>query len=135
MIGIIIVTHSKLAQELIATAEMIIGPAPLLAAVGIDREVSVDAARKELRQVLGVVGSDGDGVIILTDMFGGTPTNISAEFLQSQKVEILTGVSLPMLLKSVSARHGENLEGLAVLLKEYAKNAIMRPAEMLKGVG
>ncbi|NOQ51253.1 MAG: PTS system fructose subfamily IIA component [Desulfuromonadaceae bacterium] len=135
MIGIVVVAHSRLAQELIATAEMIIGSAPLLAAVSIDREVSVDAAQEELRQVLGIVGSDGDGVIILTDMFGGTPTNISAEFLQSQKVEILTGVSLPMLLKSVSARHGENLEGLAVLLKEYAKNAIMRPAEMLKGVG
>ncbi len=135
MIGIVVVAHSRLAQELIATAEMIIGSAPLLAAVSIDREVSVDAAQEELRQVLGIVGSDGDGVIILTDMFGGTPTNISAEFLQSQKVEILTGVSLPMLLKSVSARHGENLEGLAVLLEEYAKNAIMRPAEMLKGVG
>ena len=132
MIGIVVVTHANLASEFITTAEMIIGPAPRLQAVSIDRAIALETAQQHLKQALAHVGQDGDGVIILTDMFGGTPTNISAEFLQEHRVEIITGVNLPMLLKCVSARQGQTVNGLAALLKEYGSNAVMRPSELLK---
>lgn len=132
MIGIVVVTHSQLAYEFISAAEMIVGPAPQIQAVSIDRAVAVESAQQQLQQALDVVGKDGDGVIILTDMFGGTPTNISAEFLQDQAVEIVTGINLPMLLKCISARSGQTVTDLAVLLKEYGRNAVMRPAELLR---
>jgi PTS system mannose-specific IIA component len=132
MIGIVVVTHSSLAQEFITAAEMIVGPAPLLQAVSIDRAVAVDTAQRHLQEALDVVGKDGDGVILLTDMFGGTPTNISAEFLQDQHVEIVTGINLPMLLKCISARHAQAVPELAGLLKDYGRKAVMRPSELLK---
>lgn len=131
MIGIVVVTHSNLAREFITAAEMIVGPAVQLQAVSIDRATAVEMAQQQLQQRLQEVGEDGDGVIILTDMFGGTPTNISAEFLQHPRVEIVTGVNLPMLLKCISGRRGRTVAGLAVLLKDYGRKAIMRPSEML----
>lgn len=130
MIGIVVVTHSNLACEFIRAAEMILGPADRLQAVSIDRTVDIDAAQQRLSRIVAEVGGDGDGVIILTDMFGGTPTNISAELL-SEQVEILTGVNLPMLLKCITGRNGQSVVELALMLKEYGRNAVIRPAEML----
>lgn len=130
MIGIVVVTHSNLAREFISAAEMIVGPADRLQAVSIDRTVGVDAAQQQLSNRVADVGRDGDGVIILTDMFGGTPTNISAELL-SEQVEIVAGVNLPMLLKSITGRSGKSVVELAVMLKEYGRNAVMRPSEIL----
>ncbi len=131
MIGIVVVTHSSLAYEFIKAAEMIIGQADQLQAVTVDRSIAVETVHQHLREVLDEVGRDGDGVIILTDMFGGTPTNVSAEFLLEQQVEIITGINLPMLLKAVSAREGSSIEELAALLKDYGRNAVLRPSEML----
>lgn len=130
MIGIVVVTHSSLGYEFIKAAEMIIGPADQLQAVSIDRSIAVETVQHHLREVLDEVGRDGDGVVILTDMFGGTPTNISAEFLQDQQVEIITGVNLPMLLKCISSREDQSVMELAILLKDYGRKAVMRPAEM-----
>ncbi len=132
MIGIVVVTHSSLGYEFIKAAEMIVGPADQLQAVSIDRSIAVETVRRHLEEILAEVGRDGDGVIILTDMFGGTPTNISAEFLQDQQVEIITGINLPMLLKCISARQGKNVPELARLLKDYGRSAVMQPSEMLK---
>ncbi len=132
MIGIVVVTHAGLADELLQAAELILGPLNAVETVCIDREMSVDIAKKALQQAITLVRQDGDGTLILTDLFGGTPTNISAEFLQDGLVEILTGVNLPMLIKGVGARTNNNLDELAALLKDYAKNAIMRPSELLR---
>jgi PTS system mannose-specific IIA component len=131
MIGIIVVTHSSLAYEFIKAAEMIVGPADQLQAVTVDRSIAVETVQDHLREVLAEVGRDGDGVVILTDMFGGTPTNISAEFLLDQQVEIVTGINLPMLLKAISGRRGTRVAELAALLKDYGRNAVLRPSEML----
>lgn len=131
MIGIIVVTHARLAAEFITAAEMIVGPVAQLQSVSIDRALDIESVQQQLQQTLKSVGQDGDGVIILTDMFGGTPTNISAEFLQDQLVEIITGINLPMLLKCISARQGQTVAGLAALLKDYGRNAVLRPSEML----
>ncbi len=130
MIGVIVVTHSGLSRELLTAAEMIIGPSPQVAAVSVDRTNSVEIAKQRLQQAIAEL-SNGSGVMILTDMFGGTPTNISAEFLQPGQVEILTGVNLPMLLKCINARGGMSLDELAGMLKDYARNAVMRPSELL----
>jgi len=129
MIGIVIVTHARLASELLQAAELILGSLPLVEAVSIDREMSVELVHNHLEQVISSIGADG--VLIMTDLFGGTPTNISAEFLSPGKVEIITGVNLPMLIKATSARTNADLDGLACLLLEYGKKAIMRPSELL----
>ncbi len=131
MIGLVVVTHAGLAAEILRAAELIIGPLQKVEAIGIDRKMSVDVAKGQLQQVVAQVGEDGDGVIIFTDLFGGTPTNISAELLREGEVEILTGVNLPMLIKGVGSRTNQNLDELTVLLKNYGKDAIIRPAELL----
>ncbi len=132
MIGIVVVSHAGLADELLHAAESILGPLQAVAAVCISREMSVEVAKEELQQAVSLVGKDDDGTIILTDLFGGTPTNISAEFLREGSVEILTGVNLPMLIKGVGARVNQNLDELTALLKDYAQNAIMRPSDLLR---
>ena len=132
MIGLVVVTHGNLAAQLLLTAEMIIGPAPAVAAVSIDRALSVDSAKAQLAEAIGRVGRDGQGVLILTDMFGGTPTNISAEFLENPAIEILTGVNLPMLIKAVTARGGEEVGVFTAMLKDYSRNTILRPSELLR---
>lgn len=132
MIGLVVITHSNLAVEYLRAAEMIIGDFLKAEAVSIDRSFPVDDAKTMLTEVLGRVGEDEEGVLIMTDMFGGTPTNISAEFLEVGKVEILTGVNLPMVLKFISARQSHGLEDLTALLKQYGQQNIMRPIELLK---
>lgn len=130
MIGVVVVTHANLGRELINAATMILGPPQKVDALSIDRGTSVDEAKQQLDHLLVRLGNDGDGVIILTDLFGGTPTNISAEFLYPDKVEILTGVNLPMLIKCISARQAQTLDDLAAMLKDYGRNAVMRPVEL-----
>jgi PTS system mannose-specific IIA component len=132
MIGIVVVTHAGLADALIEAAELIIGPLEGVSAVCIDRDMDINDAKEELGKAVASVGQGGAGVLILTDLFGGTPTNLSVELLQSGDVEILTGVNLPMLIKGVGARSQQDLDGLASLLKEYAGSAIMRPSELLR---
>jgi len=134
MIGIVVVTHAGLAVELLRASETILGSLEAVAAVSVERDRSIEAVKEELHQVVSHNGADGEGVLILTDLFGGTPTNISAEFLGTGRVEILTGVNLPMLIKSVSARGNHDLDSLTAFLQDYAKNAIMRPSELLRSV-
>ena len=132
MIGLVVLTHGQMAAECLRSAEMIIGPIAACRAISIDGSCSVDEATACLAQALDEVGGDDDGVLILTDMFGGTPTNIAADFLASGRVDILTGINLPMLIKAASVRTQKNLTGLAEFLCEYGQQAILRPADLLK---
>jgi len=132
MVGIVIVTHARLADELLQAAELILGPQRTVETVSIGRDLALDVAKKQVQDAVDRTSADGGGTLILTDLFGGTPTNVSAEFLQDGEVEILTGVNLPMLIKGISARNTLNLVELTTLLHDYAKNAIMRPAELLR---
>ena len=134
MIGIVVVSHAGLADELLHAAESILGPLKAVVAVSIPRDMTIEDAEDKLQQAVNLVGEDGDGIIILTDLFGGTPTNISAPFLRDGEVEILTGVNLPMLIKGVGDRIDNDLDPLTVSLKEYAQNAIIRPSELLRSV-
>src|SRR6266699_412785 len=104
----VIVTHGHLAGELLAAAEMIIGPISHITAVSIGWHDDVDAARDEVQRAISRV-SQGSGVLLLTDMFGGTPTNIASMFLEDGRVEVATGVNLPMVIKLASQSGRESL--------------------------
>ena len=104
MIGVVVVTHGQLATELVNAAEMIVGDLPQFTAVSIGWHDDVNDAREEIAQAIERVRGD-DGVLLLTDMFGGTPSNLGMTFLETDRVEVITGVNLPMLIKlAVAAR-------------------------------
>jgi PTS system mannose-specific IIA component len=96
MIGLVVATHGNLGAELLASAQMIIGPVLNARSVSINQENSMEDIRDAIDQAVKEVASDEAGVIIVTDMFGGTPANVSMTFLEPQSVEVLTGANLPM---------------------------------------
>jgi PTS system mannose-specific IIA component len=128
MIGIVVVTHGALAGELVNAARTIVGDIPRIAAVSIGWTDDVSAAREAIARALEDVG--GEQSLILTDMFGGTPTNVSLPFLSPQ-VEIVTGVNLPMLIKVTSLRDG-TLAEVARLVRDQGKDAIYVASEVLE---
>jgi len=128
MIGIVVVTHGALAGELVNAARTIVGDIPRIAAVSIGWSDDVSAAREAIARALEDVG--GEQSLILTDMFGGTPTNVSLPFL-SPRVEIVTGVNLPMLIKLTSLRDG-TLAEVARLVRDQGKDAIYVASELLE---
>jgi len=119
----VIVTHGHLAGELLAAAEMIIGPISHIAAVSIGWHDDVDAAREEVQRAITRV-SQGAGVLLLTDMFGGTPTNIASMFLEEGSVEVVTGVNLPMVIKLASFSTEEPLAEVARKICEQGRQGI-----------
>ena len=132
MIGLVVATHSRLAEEFIAACEMIIGPLKNVRPVCIRPEEGVETIRLDFVQALQEVGRDGEGTIIMTDMFGGTPANISLSFLEPGKVEVLTGVNLPMLLKFFNSQEALSLAELAAILKAYGQQSISLASDFLK---
>jgi len=126
----VIVTHGQLATELLAAAEMIIGPVAHIAAISIGWHDDVDAARTEIEQAIARV-SEGHGVIILTDMFGGTPTNIASMFFVEGEVEVVTGVNLPMVIKLASQTEAEPLATVAGRVRDQGQQAIYLAGELL----
>ncbi len=132
MVGIIIVTHGQLARELILITEFIVGKVVGIEAVTTDPKMSADEIKEEISRAIKKVDK-GKGVLILTDMFGGTPSNISLPFLEEKKVEILTGVNLPILLKLSTYQGSKSLSELAEFIKSYGQKNISLASEILKG--
>jgi mannose PTS system EIIA component len=128
VIGIVVVTHGALAAELVNAARTIVGDIPAIAAVSIGWTDDMGSARAAIERALAEVG--GGDVLILTDMFGGTPTNVSLPFL-SPKVEIVTGVNLPTLIKVTTLREGDLVE-VARVVREQGKGAIYVASEILE---
>ena len=128
MIGIVVVTHGALAGELVNATRTIVGDIPAIAAVSIGWSDDMNSAREAIERAVAEVG--GGDVLILTDMFGGTPTNVSLPFL-SPKVEIVTGVNLPMLITLTTLREGELVE-VARVVREQGKGAIYVASEILE---
>ncbi len=120
MIGIVVVTHGQLARELVAAAEMIVGEIPNVTAVSIGWHESPDDAQREIADAIGRAES-GKGTVVLTDMFGGTPSNLSMTFLEKGRVEVVTGVNLPMLIRLASLREEEEGDDLLELATEAAR--------------
>ena len=114
MVGAVIVAHSFIGKELIATAEYIVGKIEGITAVSIDCETNAFEARRTISEAIKQV-DQGDGILLLTDLFGGSPSNIAFSFLNKEPVEVITGVNLPMILPFWNKR--EDNKGLAELAK------------------
>lgn len=130
MIGLVIATHANLGGEILQATEMIIGTLSQARAVGIRKEDSVEEIRAAVAGAIEAV-NDNEGVIVMTDMFGGTPSNISLAFLEPERVEVLTGVNLPMVLKFFNSQEGLSLAELALLLQSYGQQGITLPSQFL----
>ena len=126
----VVVTHGQLANELVAAAEMIVGPVPHITAISIGWHDDMDASRNEIERAMERV-SEGRGVLLLTDMFGGTPTNIAAMFLADEKVEVVTGVNLPMVIKLASQAEEESLTEVARRVRDQGREGIYLAGELL----
>jgi mannose PTS system EIIA component len=126
----VILTHGQLATELLAAAEMIIGAVGHITAISIGWQDDVDAARDEVERAIARV-SQGRGVLLLTDMFGGTPTNIASMFLAEGEVEVVTGVNLPMVIKLATQGPEEPLAEVARRVRDQGREAIYLAGELL----
>lgn len=126
----VIVTHGHLSGELLAAAEMIIGPISHITAVSIGWHDDVDAARDEVQRAISRV-SQGVGVLLMTDMFGGTPTNIASMFLEEGRVEVVTGVNLPMVIKLASQEAQGTLNETARRVCDLGQQGIYVAGELL----
>lgn len=129
-VGGVIVSHGQVANELLAAAETIVGEMDHMTAISIGWHDDVENARNEIERAIEQV-SQGAGVLVMTDMFGGTPTNIAAMFMNENKVEIITGVNLPMIIKLASYRNEASLEEIARDVEEQGKQSIQRMGALL----
>jgi PTS system mannose-specific IIA component len=128
--GVVIVTHYRLGEVFLQALRLIVPDAPPFQAVSIDPKQSVDEMRESIAAALRRVES-GEGALILTDMFGGTPSNMALSFLEEQRVEVVTGLNLPMLIKLATMTESKPLEELAAFIKEYGQRNIRVASEIL----
>jgi mannose PTS system EIIA component len=130
MIGALVVTHGHLGQELVAAAEMIVGEISHIRAVTIGWHDDVNDAQVEIEKHITEVES-GSGVLILTDMFGGTPSNIALSFHNPGTVDIVTGVNLPMIIKIANQKEGDTLQSLARIVRDQGRSSIAMASDFL----
>ena len=129
-VGVVVVTHYGLGRELVHSLKQIVPSPPDFRTVAIDPEQSVDEMRNAIAMELGAA-DQGKGVLVLTDMFGGTPSNISLSFMKEHRVEVVTGLNLPMLIKVATLRDEKPLEELAVFIKGYGQRNISVASQIL----
>lgn len=129
-IGGVIVTHGNLANELLKAAKQVVGDLDHIASVSIGWNDDVEQSRKEIKTAIEKV-SNKSGVLLLTDMFGGTPTNISAMFIKENEVEVVTGVNLPMVIKLASQNSEKTLSEMAEAVEAQGKQSIYRAEDLL----
>jgi len=130
MIGALVVTHGQLGRELVAAAEMIVGDISRIQAVSIGWHDDVNDARKDIEKRIDEVDA-GAGVLILTDMFGGTPSNIAFSFHEPGRVDVVTGINLPMIIRIVTQKEGDTLENLARTVREQGRASIATVSDFL----
>lgn len=130
--GVVIVTHYRLGEEFLQALRLIVPDGPAFYAVSVDPKQSVDEMRSGIAEAIRAADA-GEGVLILTDMFGGTPSNISLSFLKDHRVEVVTGVNLPMLIKLATLSEEKSLEELAPFIKNYGQRNISVASEILPG--
>ncbi len=129
-IGVVLVTHYRLGEEFLQSLRLIVPEVPEFRAVSIDPAQSVDEMRGAIGEALRAADR-GKGVLVLTDMFGGTPSNISLSYIEEKSVEVVTGVNLPMLIKLATLREEKSLEELAAFIKSYGQRNISVASEIL----
>ena len=123
MIGLVLVTHGNLADELISAMEHVVGPQDKVEAVCIGADDDIEQRRSDIISAVKAV-STKDGVVLVTDMFGGTPSNLAISIMGKSKLEVISGVNLPMLVKFASCRDKENLEECIIKIQESGKKYI-----------
>jgi mannose PTS system EIIA component len=132
MIGIVVVSHGRLADELILAAEHVVGPLKACSAVSIGPDDDMELRRTDIRDAIDAADS-GQGVIVITDMFGGTPSNLSISLLERGRVEVIAGANLPMMIKLAEARSRLPLSALADSVSAAGKRYIAVASHLLDG--
>jgi len=130
LVGALLVTHGQVGQELLAAAEMIVGEISHIASISIGWQVDVNESKKDIEAAIRNI-DQGKGVIILTDCFGGTPSNIALSLLKKGEIEIVTGVNLPMVIKLANQTGEESVCQLASVIKEQGQKQISIASELL----
>jgi PTS system mannose-specific IIA component len=133
-IGVVIVTHYRLGEEFLQALRLIVPEAPTFYAVSVEPSQTVEEMRSAISGAL-AAADQGEGVLVLTDMFGGTPSNISLSFLDEHHVEVVTGFNLPMLIKLATLAEQKSLEDLATFIKQYGQRNISVASEILPEEG
>lgn len=134
MIGMVLVTHGRLAEEFIAATEHVVGPQSNVHAVCIGPDDDMEQRRQDILDAVDAV-DDGNGVILLTDMFGGTPSNLAISVLDKSNVEVIAGMNLPMLIKLASTRDSDDLAGAVASAQEAGRKYINVARTLLNGDG
>ena len=132
MIGMVLVTHGCLATEFRAALEHVVGPQKQIATVTIGPEDDMEMRRKDILAAVAAVDA-GDGVVVLTDMFGGTPSNLAISVMEGAKVDVVAGINLPMLIKLASVREDATLEQAVVQAQEAGRKYISVASRILSG--
>ncbi|HEY1719667.1 MAG TPA: PTS sugar transporter subunit IIA [Magnetospirillaceae bacterium] len=130
MIGLVLVTHGRLAEEMVAALEHVVGPQPAVASVCIQPDDDMEKRRLDILHSAEKV-DDGSGVVVLTDMFGGTPSNLAISIMDKANVEVIAGVNLPMLIKLVSVRGRESLTEAVASAQEAGRKYINVASRLL----
>ena len=134
MIGVVLVTHGNLARELVKVMEHVVGPQDQLTTITIDPEDDMEKRREDILKSVQFVDK-GLGVIILTDMFGGTPSNLAISIMEQAKIDIIAGVNLPMLIKLASVRSTETISDAVAQAREAGQKYIMVASQVLGSTG
>ena len=129
-VGVVVVTHYRLGEEFLQALRLIVPEAPDFQTVAIEPDQAVSAMYESISKAL-KAADQGEGVLVLTDMFGGTPSNISLSFLHEHRVEVVTGVNLPMLIKLATLRDEKSVEDLAHFIRDYGKRNISVASDLL----
>jgi PTS system mannose-specific IIA component len=131
MIGLIMVTHGTLAQEFLVAMEHVVGPQKQVATISIGPRDDMEARRKEIARAIKDVDS-GEGVVILTDLFGGTPSNLAISFLDAGRIEVIAGANLPMLIRLESARKNMAVRDAVIAARDAGRKYISVASELLE---
>ena len=131
MIGMVLVTHGRLADEFVAALEHVVGKQPNIRTVCIGPDDDMEQRRDDILTSVEEVGKDGDGVVVLTDMFGGTPSNLAISIMDKSKVEVIAGVNLPMLIKLATVRDVENLASAVSAAQDAGQKYINVASKLL----
>lgn len=132
MIGLVVVSHNNIGKEMVAATKKIIPDCSNIVSLSIESDIPAEANRNKIREAINSVDQD-HGIILLTDMFGGTPSNLCLSFLEKGKVEIISGINLPMLIKLVNTKDKMHIDELAVFIKQYGQKNIVIASEVLNG--
>jgi len=130
MIGLVLVTHGRLAAEFVTAMEHVVGPQEAIEAICIGADDDMESRRKDIAEAIGKV-DDGHGVIILTDLFGGTPSNLAISLMSAGRIEVIAGINLPMLIRLAGARHTMKVKAAVAAAREAGRKYISVASEIL----